>query len=166
MKAPDWSFHRIGWSFVSKGLERFQNEDGVLFYEWVDGEFAKKVPIKEQWIGILHNAIDYPEKYRLRKDIKIICLRELITNSCFLESIDKCLCLFTLSTRTADFLKEHGINAVPLLHPAKKIFDWKGFQGQIVIVGQWMRDFDTMSLLESNYEKIVLKVPTIRRLIE
>lgn len=160
LNSPNWSFHRSGWNYVSSYLKsRYKNIQGISFYEWADGEFRDHRSIDHPWIGILHNVISYPPQYSQRKDIRILCLRDLIKQDFFIRSMKNCLLLFTLSKNTSSFLKSNGFQATPLTHPATALFEWESFGNQIISVGQWMRKIDSISKLQTDFKKIILKVP-------
>lgn len=158
--SPNWDFHRSGWNYAVNHLKKnFHNEKGLLFYDWLDGQFRNKEIISKKWAGILHNVIDYPPEYLLRKDIKIFCLRDLVKKYFFLKSMENCKMLITTSPTTSSFLNSQGIQANYVYHPCPKTNDWEKFNGIIVTIGQWMRKIKAISKIETNFKKIIIKVP-------
>lgn len=158
--SPNWDFQRVGWRYAGNKLkEMFHTGFGLNFYEWADGRFRQGVPITSEWGGILHNVISYPKEYCDRDDIKILSLQELVHKDFFIESMHYCKVLFTLSQNTACFLRKNGYNAIAIKHPCRKFSEWKIFSGKIVTVGQWLRKIDSILKLETDFDKIVLKVP-------
>lgn len=160
VSAPSWNHHRFGWSYVNCLKEKFHDEKSdILFFEWVDGFFTDNKTIKCKWSGIIHNVVDYPEEYKKRNDIKIICLRDLVKKKEFLDSLENCISLFTLSKNTSLFLKKNNIKSFSLTHPSPFIFQWKEFKGRVITVGQWMRKINSILDLKTDYKKSILKVP-------
>lgn len=158
--SPNWNFHRSGWNYVINHLrEVFHNEKGLLFYDWADGEFRRKEVINQNWGGILHNVINYPQEYFVRKDINIFCLKDLVEKDFFLKSLENCKILLTTSPTTSNFLKSKGIRSEYVYHPCPKTNDWEKFNGTIVTIGQWMRNIEAISKVKTNFNKIIVKVP-------
>lgn len=145
---------------VNEIKKKFYDEKGLVFYDWVDGKFRDKNQITNDWAGIIHNVIDYPPEYYDRKDIEILCLKDLVECDFFRDSMKKCKFLLTLSPTTANFLQSKGINARFVYHPSPKIFCWRGGEKHIVTVGQWMRKISSIDeICAPSFKKTVIKVP-------
>lgn len=154
--SPNWIHHRSGWKYVSDHLVRnLHQHNGIMFYEWADGVFKYDKVIRHDWVGILHNVISYPPNYRSYEKI-IYPLEELVNRRCYQESMKRCLRLFTLSDRCAKFLG----NAIPLPYPIEESpVKWNRNDRLLVTVGQWMRRYESICKVRTDYKKYILKVP-------
>jgi hypothetical protein len=167
-----WSEHRSGWAYALQLLEPYKDDAGVLFDGVVDLSFAKgidkpvgsqSVPYKEDWIGFVHSA---PKKCPFWRDYATF--ETISITAAFLDSLENCRGLFTLSEHSADYVREKLKNAVKvqsLKHPTEfpnKTFDFEKFlaEKKIVHVGTWLRRIMSFfDLKVPDFEKILLKNP-------
>lgn len=156
----DWDHHRSGWRYALNCLKDLHNENGIHFEGWLDGN---EIPIKP-FVGFFHCVPNHPQnaepKYR-----KIKSLNESIRSPRWKDAENQCRGIFTVSAYLADFLKEQtNIPICSLIHPTefpKLTFDLDAFQKnvdpQLVIVGHWMRKFESLYQLQTHYKKCILK---------
>lgn len=162
-----WSHHRGGWSHVLNTLQRLQSEDGTLLIsaieEWVSDERC----VTEDWVGFIHqvprnNYVYYPD------------LERLIDDKYFLRSLLKCRGLFVLSQTAKDYLTNHLPVSVPIARllypltpfPKEKMFDWSKFEGKVVFIGEFLRNFQAFFDLQvpndGSLRKYLLKSQGVR----
>jgi hypothetical protein len=167
-----WVEHRSGWGYVLDALERFKDESGILFDGNIDISFGYSayekrmnniLPYKEDWIGFIHSSVTqcpFMGKYA--------SLDSILSCSEFLDSLDKCRGIFTLSEYTAEYIRSklgHRILVVALKHPTEfpqVTFNIQKFRAEkkIIHVGNWLRRITSFSSLDCPaYNKILLLNP-------
>lgn len=143
--------HQKGWRVASDIIQSQFHNYGTNFFSWLDRELYLR-SIKQEWTGILHNVVDYPDHYSRGF---IHPLRELVEEPNFKSSLSRCLGLYTLSDYTTEFIRSHVDVPVETLYHPKKImplFDYKKFikYRKICHIGQWMRNYDSFVGLKLN----------------
>jgi hypothetical protein len=100
------------------------------------------LPIREPWVGILHNPPHMPAGFHPLETPQVI-----LGKAVWRDSMDACVGLFTLSQYCADWLRAAtGKPVSPLVHPTEipdTLFDFEAFLAntdkKIVQVGWWLR---------------------------
>ena len=175
--------HRAGWQYVMAGMRRAFDANArqvdvdtcLMFDDYVDKTFlwgastlhrCGILPYKKPWVGVIHHTF--------HKGNGGNCCEKLFVNEYFLDSLDFCKCLITLSHHLKRDLEcrleSIGVVGVPvhvLCHPTEfvpDVFDFNKFKSnthrKIVQVGGWLRNpypFYTVDLTSSNVTKAVLK---------
>lgn len=143
-----------------EGLRDFHDPEGIDFYDWCDGFFRDRKPIRSAWKGILHNVIEYPSPNPF--NCRILSLEELVLSEFFLESMANCRGLWTLSEHTANYLagklgRRVG-NLVHPAHPTASKYSHASFMAspKVVMIGQWMRRHESMNELDVGIPKKVV----------
>lgn len=148
--------HRSGWQYVLDNLLSFHSEKtDLIFDNYVDRTFhwahdiykyTDIIPFKKKWCGFIHHTFD--ETYSPYN------VPNLFRNETFLESLQNCYALFTLSndlaTKVQVLLQQYGYKNVlvkSFTHPtetSKYIFSFEKFSDnnkkKIVQIGAWLRD--------------------------
>jgi hypothetical protein len=140
---------------------------GLRFFDWVDGVFRDRRPIRGAWSGILHNVISYPDP---PPRARILSLADLVEESFFQESLGSCKGLYTLSAHTKDFLADRlPVPVESLVHPVPPgpAFSWDRYcrSPRIVMIGQWMRRFSSFASLETSIPKLLLNLGELHELL-
>jgi hypothetical protein len=167
-KQPALSTHRGGWkSVVNKMIDTVHNESGLPFYSFLEHPFQwfrhehetnKIIPFKKPWSGILHNPHNIPDWYSLPN--------HLHEDDLFLQSLNACKGLFTMSEYHAKFLRSKLPNTIKIetiLHPyddeeVKQFAFYKYRKNkQIVNIGYWLRrQTSFFNLIAPKHTKIKL----------
>jgi len=108
----------------------------------VSSEETGVLPIREPWVGILHNPPAMPPDFHPAESPQAI-MRKAVWR----ESLDSCVGLFALSRYAADWLRAAtGKPVSALVHPTEipdTVFDFHAFLAnedkQVVQVGWWLR---------------------------
>jgi polysaccharide pyruvyl transferase WcaK-like protein len=152
--------HRSGWSYVISGLQHLDGRNlnkpsKIMVDTCLERSFlwgidvtrtSKIVPYTAPWTGFIHHTFDTIYS-------KFNCETMLNTPE-FIESLEHCKCLFTLSkdleVKFKSALAARGITSVPVLnlvHPTEFVpltFDISKFLAnqnrKIINVGAWLRD--------------------------
>ena len=167
-----WPEHRSGWGYVLDALEVFNDESGILFDGNIDIKFgysaAEKrknniLPYREDWIGFIHSSVTQCPFMG-----KHATLDSILGCSEFIESLDKCKGIFTLSEYVADYVRSKLNGAalvVGLKHPTEfpsTTFDLQKFKDskKVVHIGNWLRRISSFLRLKApSYKKIMLLNP-------
>jgi len=148
--------HRSGWQYVLDNLMGFHSDTSTLIFDnYIDRTFhwahnvykyTKIIPFKRPWCGFVHHTFD--EEYSPYN------VPNVFKNPSFLESLNNCFALFTLSTDLATkikvLLQQHGFKKVKVkafVHPTetpKLMFSVDRFlenkKRKVVQIGAWLRD--------------------------
>lgn len=120
------SDHRGGWGWITEELTKnCVNKKGIRLYDVLDSYFLwmTRFPplIGTSWTGFIHGTPITPS-YSTHFSID-----NILTHHCFIESLKKCVCLFTLSQyitdHILDFFKKQDIktNVYTLKHPTMNV---------------------------------------------
>ncbi|HYK20998.1 MAG TPA: glycosyltransferase [Pyrinomonadaceae bacterium] len=166
-----WDHHRGGWGYVGKVINaQLHTPDGVAYFSSVEHELLQrhldnKGPIKEPWVGFMHQMPHH--------DLKFWDLARIVQHDIWKESIRYCRGLWTLTDYQKSFLEELN---VPV--PVSKVyypvevpdlnFSWEKFLAnqtrQIFCIGMYLRNFQAFYELEvPGFEKVLLKYPNFDR---
>ena len=161
------------WRYVGCLMNKLQVDCGVLLDDWYDFSYRDGIRHGEKWIGFLH-AIQQPPKThlfdlipRLRSErpsgVRWKSLAELTLDPLFLNSLEQCVGLFTLSRTNTIFLQDRlscPIESLPLIVPepsSKFCYDEFIKDPKIIHVGQYMRNYQSFfNLKDYGYRKIFL----------
>lgn len=156
--------HRSGWQFVVNNLKQYHSDDSPLIFDnYIDRtfhwneiiyKFTNIIPFKSKWCGVLHHTFD--------TSFSDFNLNKLFQNPVFIESLDTCVALFTLSSYLANQVHQHlkSINVIHikifnLIHPTEVptlCFDIKSFHSnpekKLVHIGGWLRNNYTIYALQ------------------
>ncbi len=160
IQPTSWTHHRDGWNFAVSGLIQLSSPNGTLFLDWADAAFRDKININKPWVGIIHNAIDYPNEYLHKYGKGIHCLRKLVNLPIWKENQTTCRGIYTLSSHTATFLKNHSNLVEPLIHPVRDIerkWSFDLFSKKIFTLGQWLRRYHSLYELKCPWQKIIIR---------
>jgi len=180
VRRRDWSHHRSGWGYAWRALSGLHHRGGIRFEDFLEDPFAwqhphpgirsgpellkvlrgkapgptseerRLVPIRESWVGILHNPPHMPAWFHPQESP-----RTILAKSVWRASLPACLGLFTLSAYAADWLRAatgKPVSALP--HPTETpalTFDWERFQAnphkRVIQVGWWLRRLSAIDRL-------------------
>ena len=118
--------HRGGWKWILEELTKnCVNKNGIILYDMLDAYFLWKNRnppiINTPWCGFIHGTPITP------KHSKKFGIDNILTHTCFIESLKKCVCLFTLSQYITDHILDHfkkqdiKINVYTLKHPTMNV---------------------------------------------
>jgi hypothetical protein len=162
--------HRGGWNCVIDLLFKnniFNDISSYLFLDVIERYFLwyKNPEIKILWAGIIHCTPSTP-KYLNNLNISL-----LFNNKIFLNSLDYCYCIFSLSTYITNYLEKEflkinkKIRIVTLKHPIEmdniKLFNLNNYikssNKKLVQIGQQLRKCTSIYLLNNTtHQKIWL----------
>jgi len=156
-----WSHHRSGWKDVISAILEKSRINNVHFEGWLDGIFSFNKSIQKPWVGFFHCVPEHPN---FGKYSKIKGLSEILHGDSWKKSAPYCRGIFVLSEYLESYLKTFNFNfpIVCLKHPVSDCdikFDFNLFKDdkKIVMVGQWLRKFESMYYLDVGYNKCLLK---------
>jgi hypothetical protein len=157
-----YSSHRRGWRVVKDFVADLHNPQGINCFSWADRTLKTEHVLCNRWCGFLHNVIYYPDEYPLKYHDKIYCLKSLIEQPWFHESLCHCVGLWTLCNHTTDYLRKHvDVKVENIWHPCiDPGIRWRGSSNSVIAIGQWMRRFHSLPNmhLPSKFRKVILKV--------
>jgi hypothetical protein len=141
---PALKTHRGGWLKVLEAMEPLHNKNGVYCETFVESVFdwfrfknekSNHIPIREPWVGFIHNPHSMPDWYKPAWDGN--------GDKLFEESLESCIGIYTMSEYHAQGLRERypGKTFESILHPYpnEDVLKWKGHLKQLVSVGWWLR---------------------------
>jgi len=167
-----WSEHRSGWAFVLGLFQDFDNESGIAIEGFIDISFTQPdssrknsgiIPFKEDWIGFLHSPISNCPFMSQFPNINTI-----LTSKDFLDSLDYCKGIFTLSEHVARFVRlklGSNVEIESIKHPTEtteKLFDFHKFSKtkNIIHIGNWQRKILSFLILKTKHlKKSILMTP-------
>lgn len=159
-----WTHHRSGWSSVVKLLkDRLCTIRGVIFEGYVDGLMMRDTIIKEPWVGFVHNPIHMPSTaYEIWP--KMMAVDKMLESTTWLNNKSSCVGLFTLSQECCSFLSDMtDLKVSKLFHPTEPgpLFSIDKYlrndEKKLISIGQWLRDFSSISNAKTDLLKVVLK---------
>lgn len=168
-KPTVWNHHRGGWSYAFQNLRKLSAPDGVLCVSAIEELICNDRVIKESWVGFVHQAPQ--NNYKWYPD-----LEHLVTDQCFIKSLESCCGLFTLSNVIKNYLlKNLSHSNVPVVRlfypmtpfPEEKKFDWCKYnqtpQKKVVFIGEYLRKYQSFFDLKvpEDFQKYLLKAPDV-----
>lgn len=157
-----WDNLRGGWNWVIDGVKNeLHSDNGTLFFKAVEDIVNEGRPIKEPWVGFLHQVPKHNDK-------NFPDLERLLKNDTWKESVPYCQGIYVLSSYLKDYLIEKNIpvpvNMVyyPFDDNCKKFsltrFNNKTPKKQVLFIGEYLRDFQSFYQLKADgYEKKLLR---------
>lgn len=158
--------HRGGWNIVKNELKLLVNQDtDMLFVDGCDGYFfwGENKWINRKWFGFIHCTPVTPEYFDW------INLNSLFKNVNFMNSLNSCQFIMTLSPYITKFLKkkfeEYGYNikVFSIHHPTDfevPLFDFNQYKSKqnkkIIQIGQQLRRITSIYELKTDFEKVWL----------
>ena len=163
--------HRGGWYLAIEKLAKRMNDTGILCDMYVDRTFhwcadylsyMGKIPYTVPWTGFIHHTTNTTfSSYNIEVMLK---------NPLFIQSLNTCVCLFTLSPSLTKKLKKIlfdmkiNVRVYSFIHPIVKpdiLFSMDKFMEttpkKIVQVGAWLRNYFSIYALNiSSFEKTIL----------
>ncbi len=180
VRRRDWAHHRSGWAYAWRALQGLHHRGGVRCEDFLEDLFAwdnprpgirpgpellqafrgkarrptseerRLVPIREPWVGILHNPPNTPASLHPRDAPQAILAKPI-----WRASLPNCIGLFALSEYAAAWLRAatgKPVSALP--HPTETPdlrFDFERFlanpQKQVIQVGWWLRRLSAIERL-------------------
>ncbi len=163
--------HRGGWYLAIEKLAKRMTKSGILCDMYVDRTFhwcadylsyMGKIPYTVPWTGFIHHTTD--------TSFSSHNIDTMLKNPLFIQSLNTCLCLFTLSPTLAKKLRKLlfdlklNVKVHSFIHPIDKpdiLFSMNKFQEtcpkRIIQVGSWLRNyFSIYALNVSTFDKTVL----------
>ena len=155
------------WTMIENSMDYIQTKIKIItFCDIYFNEVNETEPIKEKWVGFIHNPIGY-EKYWSNNNFL-----PLLNNQLFLNSLSNCKMLITMSSSCKDYfilkinneLGFHNIIIKNIYHPIPNNmyfnFDFSEFKNnrQILFVGNWLRKTYSIFKLNCNlsYKKAII----------
>ena len=167
-----WEEHRSGWKFALSCLETFNDESGILFDGMLDKNFGYRavekkrigiIPYREDWIGFIHSSVSLCPFMS-----KNTTIDSILESAEFLQSLEFCKGIFTLSEYLAEYVREKlafAATVVSLKHPTEfppVNFDIDKFLAgkKVVHIGNWLRRITSFFKLDGrSFKKILLLNP-------
>ena len=163
-KCIGWKHHRSGWDYCINSLMPLHNDQGILVIDSIERVISKKINLKEPWVGFSHNAI-YHNEYikKTYGHYGQFDLEYIVKSKLWIDNLKLCHGIFSLSSQTYDFLKNivltdvvYHTSEIPLVKFKMDDFIEKEDR-KIILIGHWMRDFQSFFKLNSPYKKFILK---------
>ena len=161
--------HRGGWKSVLENIisnDFFNNNSEMIFFDLIEKYFLwdKKYSINKKWAGIIHCTQSTPPFWSLCN------INILFENPNFINALDLCICIISLSEYVADFLRNKfkllgkNITVHVLKHPVDDnnviLFDIDKYNQnpdkKIVQIGQQLRKITSIYRLKTSYKKLWL----------
>lgn len=168
-----YGIHRAGWIYVLeniyKNINSIENSiylDSFIERTFVWGNITNTVTYKFPWIGILHNPPNIPNWFESFQSFDSICKKDN-----FIQSLQYCKKIYTLSKYLADWLSNHAIikkykiKVDYFYHPTENTdvkFNYNKFieneDKKILQIGWWLRKLHAIYMLPkmNNYTKHIL----------
>lgn len=159
--------HRSGWPYVMQALEKYHNEAGIVFDDFVDRSFSYepvKQPYDEPWIGVFHNPPKTPLWFDARQS-PMTYFQTLL----FQASYANLRLAITLSKYLGDWLNSVlGIPVVTLKHPTEiPDLQWseraylENRSKKLIQIGWWLRNLEAIYQLPlvTGFDKVRLRQP-------
>ena len=160
--------HRGGWNLVQESFNKtlIDNNSDILFIDYVDCHFLffnKNRVITKKWIGIIHFTPITPSY------LDSINVRAVLYNQSFLDSVNSCLYIITLSNYVKNFLDDEfkklnlHIKVYSLKHPTEinvPLFNLDNYirnqNKSLIQIGQQLRKITSIYRVNTNLNKIWL----------
>lgn len=170
-KPTTWGHQRGGWGYVVNDLvSQLCAPDGVLFVSEVGMLAYKDTPIREPWVGVVHQTPD--NNYLIFPD-----LRQMVKNQSFKESLKTCRGLYTLCSYCKEFLQKHlpagcNVSVCSLPYPCARFdekykFSLQSFaankEPKVLFIGECMRNYQAFFDLQapSTLRKVLIKATDV-----
>jgi hypothetical protein len=157
--------HRGGWYLAIEKLNELSSYNGIILDMYVDRTFhwARNymiyeglVPYTSPWAGFIHHTLD--TTYSENNTTRLFEIKE------FVQSLDTCIALFTLSETLSQFIRDKLVDIAPhvrvvtFTHPTvipSDKFSVPKFENNpdkmLVNIGAWLRNPFSIYLVESNF---------------
>jgi hypothetical protein len=154
--------HRGGWNTIKESLYKnniINEVSSYMFLDVIEKYFLwdKEKVINKPWTGVIHCTPETPPY------LNNINISFLFTNKNFIESLDNCYCIFTLSNYITRYLNDEllkinkSINIFTLKHPIDttdiKLFELQNYLinpcKKLVQIGQQLRRCTSIYLLNN-----------------
>lgn len=158
-----WNHHRSGWNSCLDYLKLLHNECGVMVVDSIEKIISQKIQINEPYIGFSHNTISHNDYIKNQYGFYgNFDLNYIVNSEIWKENIKYCLGLFTMCSKTTDFLNQF-IQTETVHHITdfcKIKFSMENFLNnkdkRIYMIGHWMRNFSMFYKLNSIYKKTII----------
>lgn len=166
-----WKHHRSGWGFCMNTLMPLHVESGISVIDYLEKFIKNENLIKKSWIGFVHNVSHHPDEIKkIYGDNNNWDLCRIVRTKTWAYNLKYCRGIFCLSDENKQFMKHHVPEHVPVdfvYHTTEEPyvkFDFQKFENninkKIVLIGHWMRNFQSIFDLNSIYPKFILKCCT------
>jgi len=156
-----WEHHRSGWKHVVAELSKIEKD--IYFEGYLDGFFGNGKQFNQPWIGFFHHTpTHHPLTNRIYNFNEDRSLNGLIQSKAFLNSLNNCKGLFTLSEHCKEFIANRvNVDVHSLKLPTENVetfFDLNKFKAKptICVVGHWQRLFGTFCNLNTTFNRCIL----------
>ena len=165
-----WEHHRSGWKVCVDALRKYHDPGGVLLIGYLEQKLKARTIIHEPWYGIFHNTVRNPPIVRrLYMDIADISLENMLENETWKANYENCRGIFVLANVSANYLRPRvEIPVWSLTHATGEPtchFSIEEYlqqdQKMVLMIGHWMRNFQSFFDLKTSLEKCLLCVPSM-----
>jgi len=174
-KCISFKNHRSGWAYALSALAPIHSNSGLYVDGFIEKAFSwelnkcyenntHKIPYKFPWAGFLHNPQNMPTWFGYYHSPQSILAREP-----FQESLKSCKALFVLSDYLADWLRPQvQVPVFSVKHPTEPGPQWDikkfltGKEKNIVQLGYWLRNMDSICNLKTHYKKFWMPSNTVQ----
>jgi hypothetical protein len=161
--------HRSGWEYALAHLTKMTHPGGVLFdsmventYAWHLPDFHQHLPLREHWVGVVHNPPCIPEHFF--PDARP---QNYTTTDAFKRSLEHCRGLFALSEYQAQWFRQLGVQVDVVLHPTDldvPLFRFDAYRAteprRVLHIGWWLRRLQSFNELAApDHRKVLLRLP-------
>jgi hypothetical protein len=161
--------HRSGWEYALGQLNRMTHPGGVLLdsmientYSWHLEKFRSRLPLREPWVGIVHNPPNIPEDFFPDARPQSYCATGL-----FQDGLQHCRGLLALSEYQARWFRQFDVPVDVVRHPIDldvAPFQWDSYRvaapRRVLHIGWWLRRLQSFSdLAARGYRKVLLSLP-------
>jgi hypothetical protein len=138
--------HRSGWRPAMEAIYPLHHPEGIRFESFLDeiitSEERHVVPIREPWVGFLHNPCGMPPWFYADHAPEFV-----FAKSIWRDSMPACVGLFTLSEHMAEWLRRATGKPVSVAYLPSEIpettFDFDAFlaspEKRVIQIGWWLR---------------------------
>jgi len=160
-----WDHHYSGWAGCLNSLQQhFECLPNIDLVGCLDHAMAHNNYFISPWVGFLHNVPKHPLHMKDIYGIFDLDLERMVESDSWKESIIHCKKIFVLSQYSKNFLIDKtNVPICVLKHPTffpDVKFDIDGFTNSdekcLILVGQWLRDFQAIFDIETPYKKKIL----------
>lgn len=165
--------HRSGWAYALESLLPLHCAQGVVFDGFIEKTFAweqhrsaegaSAQPYTVPWVGVAHNPPGVPDWFNANRQSP----QSILGSKLWVDSLDSCRGLFTLSRYLRDWLEPRvPVQVEHLLHPTGApgvTFDPSRYRKnpdrKLVQVGWWLRRFHSLyTIPTTRMRKVLLRI--------